>query len=185
MAIDTVEKRRCAGWNMPTPDGDISVLDRRQIAGNYRGLPIGVSLSGSITPVGGLTRLLTLYRSLSGGLTPSGDLTRLLTLYRAFGGTLNPTGNLSTILTYILTLGGELNFEGSIAGRNAAWLLLDDNLTWMGEWSATQTYDMDDVVLHKAGNEWHVFVSKAGHNTGNVPTSSAPWWRRFYQEQWL
>ena len=185
MAIDTVEKRRNVGGNMPTPDGDISLFDRRHIAGNYRGMPIGIVLGGILIPTGTLTRHLELHRSLGGVLTPTGGLTRLLTLYRALGGTLTPTGGLLAAFTIVMALDGELNLSGDIAARNPAWLILDDNLTWMGEWSATRTYDIDDVVLHRAGSEWHVFVSKAGHNMGNIPTSSAAYWRRFYQEQWL
>ncbi len=85
-----------------------------------------------------------------------------------------------------LDAGGIITLAGGLQISNPAWLLIDDNLTWIGEWDATYGYDIDDVVLHKSddGNEWHVFVSKISHNVGNVPTSSAAAWRRLYQEQW-
>ena len=82
-------------------------------------------------------------------------------------------------------VGGEMDFYGTARMENPAWLLIDEYLTWMGEWDETYSYDIDDVVLHQYGDEWHVFVSKIGHNVGNTPTSSAAAWRRLYQEQWL
>ena len=186
MAIDTAEKRRCVGWNMPTPDGTISIFDRRHVAGNYRGLPIiGVSVGGGITPSGAVANALTAYRSFGGGITPSGDLARALTAYRSFGGTVTPSGILGTILTIVMDLSGELDLSGALSGRNPAWLILDDALIWMGEWDEAWSYNINDVVLYKYGDEWHVFVSKIGHNVGNIPTSTAVAWRRLYQEQWL
>ena len=84
-----------------------------------------------------------------------------------------------------VTLTSTMYFSGSIAAQNPNWLLLDDTLRWMGEWADTHSYDIDDVVIHKSTDaaEWHVFISKTGHNVGNTPTSSATNWRRLYQEQ--
>ena len=108
-------------------------------------------------------------------------------LTSTIGGTLAPAGDVLTLMTYLQALAGELDLSGALVASNPAWLLIDDILTWMGEWSSTYSYDIDDVVLYKStdGNEWHVFVSKIGHNVGNTPTSSATAWRRLYQEQWL
>ncbi len=105
----------------------------------------------------------------------------------AVSGSFVPTGSLSTLMTYLQSLSGELDVAGIMSARNPAWLILDDLLRWMGEWSATTQYDQDDVVLYKATTdpEWHVFISKASHNTGNNPDSSAAWWRRVYQEPLL
>ena len=87
---------------------------------------------------------------------------------------------------YTQDISGELDLlTGALSITNPAWLLIDDTMRWMGEWDETYTYDVNDVVLHYFGNEWHVFISKAGHNTGNVPVSSAEYWRRLYQEQWI
>ena len=185
MAIDTAEKRRNVGGNMPTPDGVISIYDRRHIAGNYRGMPMPIALSGIFTPTGTLAHTLTAYRSLGGGLTSAGALSRALTAYRGFGGSLTPTGSLLEVLTIVMALGGELDLEGALSGRNPAWRLIDETLRWMGEWNETYSYDANDTVLYKATDdlEWHVFTSKAGHNTGNNPDSSAAWWRRLYQEK--
>ncbi len=84
-----------------------------------------------------------------------------------------------------IALSGEVDFAGAYRMENPAWLILDATLTWMGEWDATWSYDIDDVVLHKANDEWHVFVSKIGHNVGNIPTISPVAWHRLYQEQQL
>ena len=84
-----------------------------------------------------------------------------------------------------VALAGEVDFAGAYRMENPAWLVLDDTLTWMGEWSAARSYNIDDVVLHKANDEWHVFVSKIGHNVGNTPTTSPVAWHRLYQEQQL
>jgi len=133
-----------------------------------------------------LTMALELDRSYGGNLTPTGDLARTLSAYRAFGGTLTPTGDMEAIVTFVQALGGDLNLSGALSASNPAWLLIDDVLTWMGEWDATYGYAIDDVVLYKSddGNEWHVFISKIGHNVGNIPTSTAAAWRRLYQEKW-
>jgi len=186
MAIDTAEKRRCVGGNMPTPDGVISIFDRRHIAGNYRGMPIPVSLGGGLTPSGAISRIVTRYRGLGGTLTPSATL-NVLVIPTPFTGGLTFTGALVPVPIWVQILGGELDLSGALAGSNPAWLLIDDTLTWMGEWSITWSYDIDDVILYKSadGNEWHVFVSKIGHNVGNVPVSVAAAWRRLYQEKWL
>ncbi len=134
-----------------------------------------------------LAMALELGRSYGGSMTPTGALARALTAYRSVGGTLTPTGQLITALIFVMSLGGELNLSGALSGINPAWLLIDDVLTWQGEWSALTSYDIDDVVLYKSadGNEWHVFVSKIGHNVGNIPTSTPSAWRRLYQEKWL
>lgn len=192
MAIDTENKRRSAiRWHpnlnvFPIPDGVISVFDRRHAAGRYRGLPVPVALGGGLIPAGALTRTVTRYRDMSGGLTPSGALTRVLTAYRSLGGGFTPTGALTSIVTFVIALGGELSLSGVLSTSNPAWLLIDDTLTWIGEWNITWSYDLNDVVLYKASTdpEWHVFVSKIGHNVGNNPDSSAEAWRRYYQELW-
>ena len=107
------------------------------------------------------------------------------TISRAVSGGLTPTGAVSPVIIMVMSLGGELTLDGELSGSNPAWLILDDALVWMGEWDTTWSYDIDDVVLHKAGDEWHVFVSKIGHNVGNPPNSSAEAWHRLYQEQLL
>lgn len=186
MAIDTVEKRRCVAGNSPTPKGDItSYFDRRHIAYNYRGMPMPLAVGGNITPAGALTHLLTAYRSLSGNITPDGTLSRILTAYRTLNGALIPTGSIGVAPIFVVTLAGELTAYGNLSGRNPSWLLIDEGMRWMGEWDATTTYDANDTVLYKAASdtEWHIFTSKASHNTNNNPDSSAPWWRRVYQEQ--
>lgn len=110
-----------------------------------------------------------------------------LLVSKGIGGTLTPTGSLSAALIIALTLGGELDLSGEFSASNPDWLLIDEILIWQGEWDATVYYGLDDVVLYKAsgGNEWHVFISKITHNVGNVPTSTAPAWRRLYQEPLL
>ncbi len=187
MAIDSVEKRRCVGGNMPTPDGTISIYDRRQIGYNYRGLPIPVALGGTLTPTGTLTRVLSAFRGFGGTLTPTGALARALTLHRELGGTLTPTGDLASLVTFMMALGGTLGLSGVLDAANPAWLLMDRKLIWQGEWDAARSYEIEDVVLYRTSTvtEWHAFVSKIGHNVGNTPTSTAAAWRRLYQEKWL
>jgi len=87
---------------------------------------------------------------------------------------------------FTVSVGGEVYVEGAVDCRNPAWLVIDSTLRWMGEWDVDYGYDQYDAVLYRANSteEWHVFVSKAGHNTGNVPDSSSGWWRRLYQEAW-
>jgi len=145
------------------------------------------SVGGTLTPAGALSRALTAYRGFGGTLTSSGALARARIVYRSLGGALTPTGDLLSALYMIMSLGGELDFAGDLSATNPLWLLIDDTLTWMGEWDATYGYAIDDVVLYKTsdGNEWHVFISKIGHNVGNIPTSTAAAWRRLYQEKWL
>ena len=149
------------------------------------GMMLTKGVGGTFAPTGSLSRVIDAFRSLGGSLTSNGALSTLLSAYRNLGGNLTPTGSLLESLILTMVVGGELTLNGSINGRNPAWLLLDDELIWRGEWDANYAYDLNDVVLHPFGNEWHVFVSKAGHNTGNIPVSSATWWRRLYQEQWL
>ena len=190
MAIDTEDKRRSAArWHpvmnvFPVPDGVISIFDRRHAAGRYRGLPVPVALSGGLTPSGALSRTLSLFRAYGGTLTPTGDLATVLSAFKSLGGGLTPSGDLATVLTLVVALGGTITPTGDFSLRNPAWLLLDKNLTWLGEWDAEYTYTTDDVILYKIpdGNEWHVFISKITHNLNNIPTSTASAWRRLYQE---
>jgi len=141
------------------------------------------AVGGTLSFSGDVARALTMYRAFDGTLTPSGVLTK--GMYEAFGGSISPNGTLSAAITIIQALCGTLDLDGALSGHNPDWLLIDEDLMWMGEWSATHSYDIDDVVLHKYGNEWHVFVSKVGHNVGNAPNSSAVQWHRLYQEQLL
>lgn len=82
---------------------------------------------------------------------------------------------------------GQMDFAGRLSAQNPKWLLLDRSLNWIGEWDELYSYNVNDAVLYKIsdGNEWHIFVSKTSHNVGNVPTTSAAYWRRYYQEQLL
>ena len=57
------------------------------------------------------------------------------------------------------------------------WLLIPDYLNWQGVWSALTQYVVDDVVLYQDGSTLHVFRSLTNHNTGNLPTDSAHWFR--------
>ena len=106
---------------------------------------------------------------------------------QAASGELSFGAALSTAFIMGVQLGGSLSFAGKVAVTNPAWHLMDAALLWQGEWAADHMYDLNDVVLYRTdgASEWHVFVSKASHNTGNTPTTSAPWWRRLYQEKWL
>ncbi|MCW4050358.1 MAG: LamG domain-containing protein [Candidatus Bathyarchaeota archaeon] len=123
-------------------------------------------------------------------LTPA-EITNLYTiglagiLSKSLGGSLTPTGALSSVLTLVMALNGQLDLTGALKGINPAWLIVDKALIWQGEWDISTSYNLNDTVLHKFGDEWHVFISKASHNVGNVPTSSAAWWRRLYQEPFL
>ena len=185
MAIDTAEKRRNVGGNMPTPDGAISIFDRRQIAMNYRGLPIAVAIGGTITPTGVVARALTAYRSFGGTLTPTGVVARSLTAYRSFGGGLTPTGILTPVPIYVQSLGGTLNLSGAVVMANPAWLLIPDNYLYQGNWDVTILYDKRDVVLYKTTDgEYHPYVSKLGHNVGNIPTTAYLYWTRMDQGEW-
>jgi len=113
------------------------------------------------------------------------DITYTALIPQAVGGVLTLVGALASTICVVQALGGGLTLDGELSGSNPAWLILDDALVWMGEWDETWSYNIDDVVLHKAGDEWHVFVSKIGHNVGNPPNSSAEAWHRLYQEQLL
>ncbi|MDD4985038.1 MAG: hypothetical protein PHQ43_04495 [Dehalococcoidales bacterium] len=65
------------------------------------------------------------------------------------------------------------------------WVSLDDKRQWMGVWDEDYTYALDDTVQYKTTNgQYHVFISKAGHNRGNTPTTSPAYWRRLQQEPW-
>ncbi len=133
-----------------------------------------------------LTMALELDRSYGGTLTPSAILNVLVTPL-PFPGGLTFIGGVVPVPIFVVGLSGELIPIGTISAGNPAWLLIDDTLTWMGEWDVAISYGFNDAVLHKSasGNEWHVFVSKITHNIGNIPTSSADAWRRYYQELWV
>ncbi len=166
--------------------------------------PTPKAVGGTLALSGTLANALELSRSYGGTLALSGTLANALELSRSYGGTLalsgalsrgqfasmagalTPSGTLVAAFIIVQATGGELMPLGTLAMRNPDWLLIDEILTWMGEWDKTYPYDINDVVLYKStgGNEWHVFVSKIGHNVGNIPTSSAEAWRRLYQEQW-
>ena len=172
-------------YRLPDADGTISISDAGHVLWAMTWGVTSVSVGGTLTPTGALSRVLAADRSVEGSLTPTGALARLISVFRALDGSLTPEGAVETIGRFIIAISGELTPTGTISARNPAWLLIDERLRWMGEWDVTTTYDKDDVVLHQAGSEWHVFVSKVIHNTGNTPTSSITFWRRFYQEQWL
>lgn len=174
-------------YRLPDADGSIDIHDAGQVLWAYARGPVAISLGGSLTPTGALARTLTACRSVEGGMTPSGALSRLLTAYRALEGEIIPAGELESLMTFIETVGGELSLMGALSARNPAWMLIDKRMKWMGEWNSTWSYGIDDVILYKRanGNEWHVFISKIGHNTGNTPTNSALAWRRLYQEPLL
>jgi len=185
MAIDTAEKRRNVGGNMPTPDGDISsVYDRRHIAGNYRGLPVGLLLSGSVTPTGGLTILVTYKMALNGSITPVGSLTTGQSL--SLSGSITPVGSLIMGATYHLALSGSVTISGGLTSiANPDWTAIDDRLRWMGEWSATWVYDVGDVVMYKtAEGRYHGWLSRTNHNIGNIPTTAYAHWARIVQAKW-
>ncbi len=133
-----------------------------------------------------ITELKEYVRSYGGTLTPSATLNVLVTPL-PFPGGLTFAGSVVPIPTYVVGLSGELVLAGSVELANPSWLLIDDTLTWQGEWDEARSYELNDAVLYKRsdGNEWHVFVSKITHNVGNTPTSSAGAWRRYYQELWL
>jgi len=106
---------------------------------------------------------------------------------RTFSGICTPSGALTVTPTFVIQLSGSCTPLGALSVSHPDWLLIDETLTWMGEWDVAWAYNIDEVVLYKSadGNEWHAFVSKIGHNVGNVPTSSAYAWRRLYQEKFL
>lgn len=110
-----------------------------------------------------------------------------ITTNQSIGGALTPTGALEAAIIIFQSVGGKLTMIGSLIASNPAWLLIDKKLVWQGEWSASRAYEIEDVVLYQtsADTQWHVFVSKIGHNVGNIPTSTAAAWRRLYQEKWL
>ena len=183
MAIDSVEKRRCVAGNMPIPDGTISAHDRRQVAGNYRGFPLGISLAGTLTSAGALSRALDLKRNYGGSITPSATLAVLVTPLPLPGG-ITPTGALSRVAIYVQNVGGTLTLSGSLTANNPAWILIPDYLNWQGVWVTTTSYERDDLVLYQDGDLIHAFVSKTSHNVGNVPTTAYQHWTRLVQEKW-
>ena len=147
------------------------------------GTIITSAVSGSLVPAGSISTLMTTYAEFSSAFDRA-EFNHGTIIASAISGALVPTGSVSTLMTYLQSVSGELDLSGVLAAGNPAWLIIDDLLRWMGEWSANITYDPDDVVLYKAtaDPEWHVFISKASHNVDNNPDSSAAWWRRVYQE---
>jgi len=184
MAIDTAEKRRNVGGNMPTPDGTISVFDRRQIAYNYRGMPIAMSLSGEITPVGSLSTIATHILSLSGSITPTGAVTK--GLFLSFGGSITPVGALVQNAIFIIDVGGSITPAGGLTSiANPDWIPIDDRLRWMGLWNATYVYAVGDVVMYKTDEgRYHGWLSRTTHNVGNIPTTAYAHWARIIQAKW-
>jgi len=170
-----------------TTIGNIDTNNLLSIGNAYYSGSSHVLFNGSIDEVGVWNRALTptemekLYNS-NAGLPYSlfGNSTSL-----NLNGTLTPSGTLVPIPIWVMGVGGTLDLSGALTKRNPNWLLLDDTLTWMGEWDANYSYNVDDTVLYKTAGaaEWHVFVSKTGHNVSNTPTTSAANWRRLYQEQ--
>ena len=167
------------------PAGVLGLLTDAQPAGGLTMSGV-LNLKTSITPLGAITPAGVLGRSImvdfTGAITPSGALNQKTVI--AFTGSATPSGALGRALQFPITITGALTPIGALTRRNPNWLLIDDTMHWMGEWATTYPYDLDDVVLYKATGaaEWHVFVSKITHNTGNIPTSSASAWRRLYQE---
>jgi len=84
-----------------------------------------------------------------------------------------------------IALTGSLVGGGDLRMSNPKWLKIPDGLNWAGGWNVLGGYDKGDVVLYatEEGN-YHAFVSKAGHNTGNVPPDEYTWWSRLVQPQW-
>lgn len=181
MAIDTAEKRRCAGGNAPTPDGDIgSYFDRRQIAGNYRGMPMGLSVGGNLSFAGALAKSISLTH-MGGSITPTGAVAKSISKY--LGGSLTPTGSLVAGAIFPVSVGGELDMVGDLTGGNPDWIEIHPWMNWKGEWAVATEYAIYDVVLYQDGLSIHAFVSKSSHNTGNLPTDAAHW-DRLIQEKW-
>ena len=187
MAIGTEQRRRCVAGCMPIPNNNIDVFDRRQIAGNYRGFPAIVSISGGLTPTGAITRVLEMERDVGGVLTPTGDPGPTLTMFRSLEGGLTPTGDMVLIMVFPVSVGGTLTTSGSLKATNPDWLLIDEVMVWMGEWDETYSYSKYDTILYQTSDsaDWHVFVSRTSHNVGNVPTTEPIHWARLFQEQWL
>lgn len=185
MAFTNAESRWFLGM-LPEADsmfsaGDAGLFLRAYMYGSH----ISRSVGGTLTPTGVLALQLELHRALGGAITPTGDLTHVLSAFRSLSGGLVPSGNLSTLMTFVQALGGTLDLTGDLTLSNPLWLLIDDIYRWMGEWDVAYTYGLNDVVLYKTadGGEWHVFVSKITHNTGNTPTTEPTAWRRLYQER--
>jgi len=173
---------------LPVADGSFRTGDCGLIMGIYVfDLVMHVGVGGELTLSGAPTRALTAYRTPSGGLVLSGDATTLLTAYRSLGGSLDMSGSIAAAMLYFVSIGGELELSGGIRAANPAWLMIDEILAWQGEWDEAIGYNINDTVLYQVAPtaEWHVFVSKTGHNVGNIPTTSPANWRRLYQEQWL
>jgi len=184
----TLEQTRYFVNMLPIASSSFRTGDCGLFMGIYTfGLVMHVDVGGELILSGAATRALTAYRTPSGGLVLSGDAGTVLTAYRSLGGSLIPTGAVTPAMCYDVSIGGELELSGSIQAANPAWLMIDDTLVWMGEWDAVHSYDINDVVLYRiaATAAWHVFVSKAGHNVGHIPTTSPEYWRRLYQEKWV
>ncbi len=106
---------------------------------------------------------------------------------QAISGSITPSGALVPIPIFVVPLSGSITPAGALSIAQPDWLLIDEILAWKGEWDAAYSYDIADTVLYKStdGNEWHAFVSKIGHNVGNIPVSTSAAWRRLYQEKFL
>lgn len=84
-----------------------------------------------------------------------------------------------------VSLTGSMVSAGELAVSNPDWLRLPDGVNWKGAWGALTTYDEGDAVLYKTANgNYHAFVSKAGHNVGNIPPDTYLWWTRLVQSEW-
>ena len=84
-----------------------------------------------------------------------------------------------------VSISGELDFSGVLQAQNPDWLYIPDYLNWQGNWIITTSYNDRDVVLYKTSSgEYHAYVSKMDHNTGNIPTTSYQWWTRLIQGVW-
>ncbi len=103
---------------------------------------------------------------------------------RYFTGSATPAGAVGSIPTFVVGLSGSITPAGRLTGQDPAWLLIPDYLNWQGNWIATTSYERDDVTLYQDGDLIHAFVSKTGHNVGNIPTTAYQHWTRLVQEKW-
>lgn len=84
-----------------------------------------------------------------------------------------------------VAINSNMDFSGAPSAQNPNWLLISDHLNWQGEWVSTISYNDRDVVLYKTSSgEYHGYVSKQGHNAGNIPTTAHLWWTRLRQGEW-
>lgn len=101
----------------------------------------------------------------------------------AVGGELEFSGATAEVCEFPISIGGELDLEGVLTGGNMDWIEIHPWQNWSGEWDAAVEYALYDVVLYQDGGFIHAFVSKAGHNTGNLPTDPV-YWDRLVQTKW-